>query len=178
MLPLVVDYINLLLAALLAGAMFCVWLVFNPSQLDASRYIILQQQGIRTLHPVMPQLGGLTIVITVVSAVLARENKLRMSLLIGTAVLFIISGLITRFRNMPINAIVREWNSAAPPEHWTTLRDEWWQWHRLRVWCALAGFGLLAIAMLARKPSSLLDSEIAIFRPLVDALVWAVCLLL
>jgi len=55
--------------------------------------------------------------------VLARENKMRMSMLIGTAILFIISGLITRFANMPINAIVRGWNSATPPDNWTALRD-------------------------------------------------------
>ena len=54
MFPLVVDFITLLLSALLVGAMFCVWLIFNPSQLKASDYIILQQQGIRTLHPIMP----------------------------------------------------------------------------------------------------------------------------
>src|ERR1700690_4110175 len=119
MLSLVVDSVNLLFSALLVGAMFCVWLVFNPSQLDASHYIILQQQGIRTLHPTMPGLGALTILLTFASAVLARESKMRMSLLIGTAMLFIISGLITRFANMPINTIVRGWNSAAPPDHWT-----------------------------------------------------------
>jgi uncharacterized membrane protein len=153
MFPVTVDFVNLLLSALLVGAMFCVWLVFNPAQLDASHYIILQQQGIRTLHPAMPQLGALTILMTFVSAVLARENKMRMSLLIGAALLFIISGLITRFANMPINAIVRGLNSAAPPDEWIALRDAWWRWHCLRLCSSLVGFALLAISTLARRPS-------------------------
>ena len=101
MLLLIVDFVNLFLSALLVGAMFCAWLVFNPAQLDASHYIIVQQQGIRTLNSIMPLLGGLTILMTVASAVLAHENRTRMSMLIGTALLFIISGLITRFGNSP-----------------------------------------------------------------------------
>jgi hypothetical protein len=178
MFPLVVDFINLLLSALLVGTMFCVWLVFNPSQLDASHYIILQQQGIRTLHPIMPRLGALTVLMTVASAVLARENKVRMSMLIGTAILFILSGLITRFANMPINAIVRGWNSAAPPDQWTALRDAWWRWHCLRLGSGLAGLALLVLSTLARRPSSIQNAAIAIGRPLLDALMWAICLLI
>jgi hypothetical protein len=177
MLPLVVESVNLILSALLVGAMFCVWLVFNPSHLDASHYIILQQQGIRTLHPTMPGLGALTVLITFASAVLARENKLRMSLLIGTAILFIISGLITRFANMPINAIVRGWNSAAPPERWTALRDAWWRWHCWRLGSALAGFVLLVIATLARRSSSVQSVAIMVCRPLFDSLTQTISLL-
>ncbi len=64
MLLLIVDFVNLFLSALLVGAMFCAWLVFNPAQLDASHYIIVQQQGIRTLNSIMPLLGGLTILMT------------------------------------------------------------------------------------------------------------------
>ncbi len=178
MLPLIVDFVNLFLSALLVGAMFCVWLVFNPSQLDAAHYIMLQQQGIRTLHPPMPLLGVLTILMTLGSAVLARDNKMRMSLLIGTAILFIISGLITRFANMPINAIVRGWNSAAPPDHWTTLRDAWWRWHCLRLCSALAGLALLIIATLAPRSSSIPGVAITVCRPLVDAMMRTICLLL
>src|SRR5690242_16230960 len=101
MLPLVIDFASLLLAALLAGAMFCAWPVFNPARLDAAHYILLQQNGIRTLHPSLPLLGGVTIGLTVLSAVMARQDRIRMSLLISAAVFFVISGLITRFHNQP-----------------------------------------------------------------------------
>ena len=57
MLPLIVEFVNLFLAALLVGAMFCTWLVFNPAQLDASHYITLQQQASRS-YTLMPQLGA------------------------------------------------------------------------------------------------------------------------
>jgi hypothetical protein len=79
---------------------------------------------------------------------------------------------------MPINAIVRGWNSAAPPDHWTALRDAWWRWHCLRLCSALAGLALLIIAILARRPSSIPGVAITVCRPLVDVLMRSICLLL
>lgn len=150
MLPLIIDFFNLLLSALLGGALFCTRILLNPAGLDASRYVALQQNGIRTLHPVMPRLGGLTILSTLVAAIFARDYGLRLSLLLIAAACFIAAGLITRFRNMPINAIVIQWNPAAPPEIWTRLRDAWWGWHTLRLSVSLAGLALVITAALAR----------------------------
>jgi uncharacterized membrane protein len=178
MLSPVVDFINLFLAALLMGTMFCTWLVFNPAHLDASHYIILQQQGIRALNRVMPLLGALTILVTIGSAVLGRENRTRVFLLAGTALLFIVSGLITRFANQPINAIVLGWNDAATPAQWTVLRDTWWRWHCLRLCTASAGAALLMIASLLRKPYSFQGAGIAIARPLTDGIMRTLSLLL
>ena len=102
---------------------------------------------------------------------------MRMSLLIVTAILFIVSGLITRFANMPINAIVRTWNSAAPPDHWTALRDAWWRWHCVRLCAGLAGLVLLLIATLASRPSAIQGVSIPLVHPLFDALVVTIVLL-
>jgi hypothetical protein len=150
----------------------------SSDPLERPREVALQQQGIRTLHPAMPQLGALTILMTFASVALARENKMRLSLLIGTALLFIISGLITRFANMTINAMVRGWNSAAPPDQWIALRDAWWRWHCLRLCSALAGFALLVIAALARRPSFIQGAAMTVCRPLFDALMRTIYLLL
>ena len=85
MLSLFVDFTSLFLASLLVGAMFCVWLFLNPAHLNASHYLILQQQGIRTLHPALPLLGAITIAFTFASAFIARQNQPRMALLIAAA---------------------------------------------------------------------------------------------
>ena len=45
-----IDFADVLLSALLVGAMFGIWLIFNPAGLPAGVYITLQQQGIRTLN--------------------------------------------------------------------------------------------------------------------------------
>ena len=144
----IIDFTNLLLAALLVGAMFAVWLVFNPAGLDARTYVSLHQQGVRTLHPALPILGVTTILVTITAAALGRSDSTRFWLLLATAACFAASGLITRFLNMPINAIVMTWNSDSLPSHWMELRNAWWRWHCLRLVTGLAGFSLLLGATL------------------------------
>lgn len=144
----IIDFTNLLLAALLVGAMFAVWLVFNPIGLDARTYVALQQQGVRTLHPALPILGVTTILVTIAAAVIGRADSMRFWLLIATVACFAASGLITRFLNMPINAIVMTWSSDSLPSNWMGLRNAWWRWHCLRLVTGLAGFSLLLAATL------------------------------
>ena len=179
MLSFVIDFTSLLFSALLAGAMFCAWLVLNPSQLDASHYVILQQQGIRTLHPAMPRLGGITIVVTLVAAFLARHEKPRMTVLIAAAIFFIISGVVTSTVNMPINAQVIRWSSSAPPDNWTGFRDRWWHWHQLRAASGAVGLALLIIANLLHTSGSTRSlASVNCVRPLFNALIQAMSLLL
>ena len=150
MFSMMIDFANVLLAALTVGAMFCVWLVFNPAGLDANFYIELQQQGIRRLNKAMPALGAATVLLTIAAAVLGRDDSTRLRLLIAAIVCFVAAGLITRFLNQPINAIVMTWRSDSPPGNWTDLRDEWWRWHLIRLAAGLAGLALLVAATLKR----------------------------
>ena len=148
MLVWMIQFANLLLAALVVGAMFGVWLVFNPAGLDAGFYIALHQQGVRTLNRKMPVLGAVTTLFTVAAAVLSRTNITRLSLLVAAALCFVASGLITRFLNQPINAVVMTWNASSPPPNWTVLRDQWWRWHQLRTAAGIIGLSLLIAATL------------------------------
>jgi uncharacterized membrane protein len=145
-----IDFADVLLAALLVGAMFGMWLILNPAGLAASVYITLQQQGIRTLNRAMPMLGAATTLLTILAAVLGQDHGTRFGLLAGAAVCFVAAGLITRFLNQPINAIVITWHTDAPPANWAGVRDEWWRWHLLRLVAGLGGLTLLIVAMLQR----------------------------
>ena len=148
MLSAVIDFTNVLLAALLVGAMFGVWLFLNPERSDAVLYVALQQQGIRGLDTTMPALGAATILVTILAAVLGRGDGTRFGLLIAAAACLIIAGLVTRFLNQPINAIVMTWHREAPPANWMRLRDEWWRWHLIRLSAGLGGLSLLIVATL------------------------------
>lgn len=64
-----IDFADGLLAALLVGAMFGMWLILNPAGLAAGVYITVQQQAIRTLNRAMPILGAATILLTILAAV-------------------------------------------------------------------------------------------------------------
>jgi uncharacterized membrane protein len=151
MLTTMVEFANLLVAALVVGTMFGVWLSFNPAGLEATAWVVQQRQGIRGLNVTMPVLGSIAIVLTIATAVLARTDRTRVVILVAAAASFAAAGLITRLLNQPINAIVMTWPADAPPANWTRLRDNWWRWHILRTSIGIGGLCLLIAAILDRS---------------------------
>ncbi len=150
MLANMIDFADLLFAGLLAGAMFAVFLMMRPAGLDAATYVLQQQNAVRAFNNIMPLLGGLAVVLTLAAALAAGENRARTVLLVAAALCLIAAGLITRFLNQPINAVVMTWSAQAPPADWTMLRDEWWRWHLVRLACALTALALVIAAALRR----------------------------
>jgi uncharacterized membrane protein len=146
MLHATLTFANLVLAALVAGAMFGVWLGLNPAGLAAAVYVTQQQHAIRALNVTMPVLGALTTLLTLIAAVAERNDPARLTLLATAAACFLLAGLVTRFLNQPINAIVMTWLPDAAPADWTALRDAWWRWHVLRTGSGVAGLCLLVAA--------------------------------
>jgi hypothetical protein len=141
-----------LCASLLVGAMFGYWLIFDPNGLTAAQYVPLQQQGIKGFNGTMPVLGAATLAVTAAAAVMARHDPARAAMLAAASVAFLVPGLITRFINQPINAVVITWSPAAPPADWTLLRDSWWRWHVVRLICGFGGLFLLTLANLTGGP--------------------------
>jgi uncharacterized membrane protein len=151
----ILTFTNLLLAALVVGTMFGIWLGYNPAELSPGAYIEQQQHAIRALNVTMPVLGVLTALLTLASVILSRGNRRRFALFVAALVCFVAAGVVTRFLNQPINAVVITWSALAPPTNWVELRDEWWRWHILRTAIGVAGLGLLIAASLvsdARAP--------------------------
>lgn len=130
-------FAGLFLTALLVGTMFGIWLGFNPAALSAGAYVEMQQNTIRALNVVLPALGLACIVLTVALAVVTRKDGRARSLLAVAALCLLAAGLITRFANQPINALVMTWSAQAPASNWAELRDTWWHWHTLRTALAL-----------------------------------------
>lgn len=140
-----IRFVSLLLTSLLVGTMFGVWLGFNPAALTATAYVEMQQNAIRALNVPLPVLGLVCVLLTAALAVLTKDDRRGRYLLVAAVVCLVIAGLITRFGNQPINAVVITWSPQAPAANWMELRDTWWQWHILRT---LAGVGALALALL------------------------------
>ena len=137
---------NIIFAALIAGGMFVIWAGYDPATLSPSTYVEQQQNAIRALNVVMPVLGAIAIALTLVSAFLQRKDRTVFVLLVVAAAFLIISAVVTRFGNQPINALVMSWDIARPPANWTELRDQWWGFHRLRTLCGLIALALIAWA--------------------------------
>ena len=141
-----IRFVSLLLTALLVGTMFGIWLGFNPAALSATAYVETQQNAIRALNVSLPILGLLSIILTSTLAVLTKHDQRKRYLLIAAVLCLVAAGLITRFANQPINAVVITWNPLAPAANWAELRDSWWYWH---VWRTIVGIAALVLALLA-----------------------------
>ena len=146
-----VRFANFVFAALIAGGMFVIWDGYDPATLSPSTYVEQQQNAIRALNVLMPVLGAITILLTLVSAFLQRQDRKIFVYLIVAAAFLIIGGLITRFGNQPINAIVMTWDIGSPPANWTELRDQWLGFHRLRTLTGLAALALITWAGIRRN---------------------------
>lgn len=138
-----IRVVNVILAGLVAGIIFGVWIGFNPQNLSAPTYVEQQQNAIKAFNTLMPLLGLITIIITLTSAFLQRQDKNIFIVLSMAAAFLIVSGLVTRFGNQPINSIVMTWSKDNVPDNWTELRDKWWALHIIRTLAALLAFGLI-----------------------------------
>ena len=140
---LILRFLNILMAGLIAGTLFGIWIGYNPQNLSASTYIEHQQSVIKALNTLMPLLGLITIILTLVSAFMQRDSKTVFISLLIAAVLLIVSGLVTRFGNQPINSIIMTWNKADIPDNLIDLRDKWWSLHIIRALTAIVAFCLI-----------------------------------
>ncbi len=151
MTSLIIRFINMVMAGLIAGSLFGIWLGYNPKSLSVSTYVEQQQGAIKSLNTIMPLLGLITIILTLISAFLQKDNRTIFIFLIVATIFLVISGLVTKFGNQPINKIVMTWNKAEVPGNWTELRDKWWSFHILRTLTAVVAFCFIVAAALRKS---------------------------
>jgi len=137
----IIKFFDLILVGIISGILIGILLGYNPKTFSAGSYLEQQQNAIRALNTLMPLLGLIACILTLISAILQRQNNL-IILLIATGLL-IASGIITRFGNQPINSIVMTWDSKTMPQNWIGLRDQWWFFHKLRTLASFFSFCLI-----------------------------------
>jgi hypothetical protein len=139
----IIRFLNIIVAALLAGISFGIWIGFNPLDLSPSTYIEQQQNTIRALNVLMISLVVFATVITIISAFLQKANKPIFFALLIAALFFIICILISRFGNQPINKIIMTWTTDSLPGNLSELRDKWWSFHIIRTIAELIALSLV-----------------------------------
>jgi len=128
----IIRFLNIIIAALLAGTSFGIWMGFNPLNLSPSVYIEQQQNMIRALNVLMITLVFSATIITIISAILQRGNKQAFIPLLFASLFFISCIIISRFGNQPINNEIMTWTSGTVPGNLSELRDQWWTFHIIR----------------------------------------------
>ena len=140
MIVFIIRLLNIMLAALLAGVSFGIWIGFNPMLLSASAYVEQQQNMLVSLRVLMVSLVVIATIVTVLSAFLQKRERAAFISLLMAAVLFFTCILITRFGNKPIDDQVLTWTTSSLPGDWTELRDQWWSYHKMRTIAELGAF--------------------------------------
>ena len=151
MTTLIFRFFNILMAGLIAGTLFGIWIGYNPKTLSVLTYVEQQQSAIKALNTLMPLLGAITIILTIVSAFLQKQQQTVFITLLIAAAFLIISGITTKFGNQSINSIVMTWDKNNVPITWMELRDKWWSFHIIRTLSAVIGFCLIIWASIRRN---------------------------
>jgi uncharacterized membrane protein len=146
-----IRFVLLMLVSLLVGTMVGIWLGYNPASLSSSAYVEQQQNAIRAFNVLLPAVGAGCVVLSLLLAFMSVADRRSRLLLIAVAVLLVVAGLVTKFGNQPINAVVAAWSAQSPPANWAQLRDDWWRWHVVRSLAGVAALALLVLAALGAR---------------------------
>ena len=147
----IIRFLNIIIAALLAGVSFGIWIGFNPIKLSTSTYIEQQQNMIGALNVLMITLVFSATVITIISAFFQKSNKPVFITLLIAAMFFIICIIISRFGNQPINNIIMTWTPGSLPGNLSEFRDKWWSFHIMRTIAELIALSLVTWASIRKN---------------------------
>ena len=147
----IIRFLNIIIAALLAGVSFGIWIGFNPIKLSTSTYIEQQQNMIGALNVLMITLVFSATVITIISAFFQKSNKPVFITLLIAAMFFIICIIISRFGNQPINNIIMTWTPGSLPGSLSELRNKWWSFHIMRTIAELIALSLVTWASIRKN---------------------------
>jgi len=118
--------------------------------MSAAFYVETMQHAIGVMAPLAVVLN-LGLFFTIVSAVLARHDRLSFYLLIASSICIMAAVLVTVFGNWPINNQIITWSINSPPSNWTELRDQWWRFHVARAVIVIAALSFQILASLLRR---------------------------
>ena len=139
----VIRFVNIILAAILAGVSLGLWIGFKPKDMSAATFVEQQQNILHRLRNVMPALVIGATAVTAVSAFVQRRNQRVFVALLAAASLFVACICITVLGNKPIDDLILTWNASSLPENWKQLRDKWWMLHVWRTAVEFAGLFII-----------------------------------
>ncbi len=138
--------LSLLLISLVTGSMFGIWRGYNPATFSPATFVEVHQGAVRGLNVLLPSMALVCILSVATLAWLGSGSSQARWLYIAAAVAMVVAGLITRFGNQPINAVIMAWGPE-PPDGWQMVRDGWWNRHLFRLIAASGGQLMLIAAI-------------------------------
>lgn len=155
MLSRIVRFVNLLLAALLAGNEFGTWAAVHRAlwSMPTPDHIRAEQALTRRFASIMPFWMVSVLVSCLPALALARRGGAPAFRFTLAGTLCFVAMLVSTVRgNVPINNRTLELSpEATPPEEWRDLRERWDRLHAVRVVLNVTGLGLLLLGTIREK---------------------------
>jgi uncharacterized membrane protein len=148
-LAIILDFVNVFLAGLLAGTLFIIDYGVGPAivaVLDDQTQIQMRQALILSLRVLVPAIFVPTILLGGIITILDGVDPGFTFRLAGLLIV-LASFLLTLLGTAPINATVLTWQPGAPPKDWRTLVSRWERFDKARTWAAIAAFALFLMAI-------------------------------
>ncbi len=146
----VARFSSLLLCGLSTGVLFGTRTGLGPStsHFSPTTYVEVQQATVRNLRPVMGVLLPGAVATNVVVLAVTRQDHRSRAFALRSAGLGgqLVALLLTALVELPINAQVLTWSSAAPPSGWQRTRNRWATAHTARTISAVGALVCLAAA--------------------------------
>jgi uncharacterized membrane protein len=152
----ILEFINLFCAGLLAGIEFIVCFgVRTPlTALDIQPQIQIRQALIRRLRVLVPPVFLLTAISG--ATVTVRDGTAPGFVFRCAAVLAVFTWTLATFiGTVPINEAVLTWRSDVPPENWKAVIKRWERLDMVRTWAALTAFAFFLTAVALRLAGNL-----------------------
>lgn len=140
-----IQFVNLILYALVAGVLWGTWFSLSRSieAISPDAFLEIGRTMMRNLGGPMSILFPAALLSAVpVLVLLFRRRDRRALVLAGIALgLFVVALLATVLVNVPIDDEIRLWTVSTMPSDWEATRDRWQTYHTLRTFASLGGLG-------------------------------------
>jgi hypothetical protein len=138
-----VLFAALLFAALITGGQYVVWWDYDPVGTAPAFFVEKMQHAIRVIGTPLFAVQCAAAILTIASAMLARQDRTAFRLLVAVCVCYVVAVLLTIFGAIPILNQIATWKIDAPPPDWREIVLDWWRIHSVRFVMQLTGLSLL-----------------------------------
>jgi uncharacterized membrane protein len=145
---LLVRFVLLLAAGILAGSTVCVWLLEQSFTGGGPFFAAFKQLEIRAFTVPLSGVGVVALLAGLGHAALARGHRSALALTLAGLVCLGIGAGVTASTHFPMNNQMAAWSVESPPAEWADYRDRWRRAHDLRMTVSLLAFSLFLGAAL------------------------------
>ena len=135
-----VQPLALLATGLLAGVYYYGYFTVIPAFYEVPLKVHLEYRVALMNHNSLyvQSLTGLAILFPIWLAFVSKHNPRVRNWSIFAAIVALLSILVTRFGNVPINRMIRVWEAGEPPANWSAILAQWILFNDIRSIFALA----------------------------------------